>query len=102
RYGGFQDLMLNKSDALTHSGEWRGELLICVAYEDASGKRYDHVPRNEAVRRTLKPIYTRHPGWSEDISTIRHFADLPRNAQHSVAAVAKRIPAVAPAGGPWP
>ncbi len=102
RYGGFQDLMLNKSDALTHSGEWCGELLICVAYEDASGQRYNHVPRNEAVRKTLKPVYTRHPGWSEDISKVRHFADLPRNAQHYVAAMVKSILDVAYAGEPWP
>ncbi|HYP16707.1 MAG TPA: adenylosuccinate synthetase [Opitutus sp.] len=98
RYGGFQDLMLNKSDALTHGGEWRGELLICVAYEDAQGKRYAHVPRNEAVRKTLKPVYTRHPGWSEDISQVRRFADLPRNAQLYVAAMMKSILDVAYAG----
>ena len=98
RYGGFQDLMLNKSDALTHSGEWRGELLICTAYEDASGQRYTHVPRNEAVRKTLKPVYTRHPGWSEDISKVRHFAALPPNAQRYVAAMMKSILDVAYAG----
>jgi adenylosuccinate synthase len=102
RYGGFQDVMINKSDALTHSGEWQGELLICVAYEDAKGRRYDHVPRNEAVRRTLRPIYTRHPGWSEDISGVRHFADLPVNAQRYVAAMMKSTLAVAYAGEPWP
>ena len=98
RYGGFQDLMLNKSDALTHSGEWRGELMICTAYEDASGQRYTHVPRNEAVRKTLKPVYTRHPGWSEDISKVRHFAALPVNAQRYVAAMMKSILDVAYAG----
>ena len=102
RYGGFQDLMLNKSDALTHSGEWRGELLICVAYEDEAGKRYQHVPRNEAVRKTLKPVYTRHAGWSEDISKVRHFSELPRNAQRYVAAMVKSILDVAYAGEAWP
>src|ERR1700678_516876 len=75
RYGGFQDLMINKLDALTHSGEWRGDLLICTAYQDASGRRYGHVPRNEAVRRTLQPVYERYSGWTEDVSQIRHFAD---------------------------
>jgi adenylosuccinate synthase len=87
RYGGFQDLMINKADALTHSGDWQGELLICVAYEDAQGQRHTHVPRNEAVRKTLRPVYTRHPGWSTDISHVRHFADLPREAQQYVAAM---------------
>ena len=102
RYGGFQDLMLNKSDALTHSGEWRGELLICTAYEDAAGNRYAHVPRNEAVRRTLHPVYSRHAGWTEDISTVRHFADLPLNARRYVAAMMKSILDVAFAGEPKP
>ncbi|MDF9827572.1 adenylosuccinate synthase [Ereboglobus sp. PH5-10] len=87
RYGGYQDLMINKADALTHDGNWRGELLICTAYEDASGKRYHHVPRNEAVRRTLRPVYAKYAGWSEDISKIRSFADLPESARRYVAAM---------------
>lgn len=102
RYGGYQDLMLNKSDALTHSGEWHGELLICTAYEDASGKRYAHVPRNEAVRKTLRPVYSHHAGWTEDISKVRHFADLPKNAQRYVAAMMKSILDVAYAGESCP
>ena len=102
RYGGFQDVMINKSDALTHSGVWSGDLLICTSYQDAAGKIYRHVPRNEAVRKTLKPVYTAHPGWTEDISKIRHFAALPRNAQRYVAAMMKATLEVAYAGEPWP
>ena len=102
RYGGFQDLMINKSDALTHSGEWQGELLICIAYENASGQRWMHVPRNEALRKTLRPVYTSHAGWSEDISHIRHFAELPVNAQRYVAAMMKSTLDVAYAGETWP
>ena len=102
RYGGFQDIMINKADALTYAGDWRGELLICTAYEDASGKRFVHVPRNEAVRRTLRPVYSRHPGWSEDISSVRRFADLPAKAQRYVAAMIKSTLDVAYAGERWP
>ena len=102
RYGGFQDLMLNKSDALSHSGDWQGDLQICIAYEAPDGRRYTHVPRNEAVRRTLRPVYTSHPGWAEDISHVRHFADLPANARHYVAAMMKNVLDVAYAGAPWP
>lgn len=91
RYGGFQDFMINKADVLTHSGEWDGDLLICTAYEDVEGKRFPHVPRNEAVRKTLKPVYERYAGWSEDISMVRHFADLPVNAQRYVAGMAKAL-----------
>ncbi|MEY2879181.1 MAG: hypothetical protein RLZZ15_1561 [Verrucomicrobiota bacterium] len=102
RYGGFQDVMINKLDALTHSGEWRGDLLICTGYEDAAGKKVAHVPRNEAVRKTLRPVYTRHPGWSEDVSQVRRFADLPANAQRYVAAMMRSLLDVAYAGEPWP
>jgi adenylosuccinate synthase len=102
RYGGFQDLMINKSDALTHRGDWKGDLLICTAYEDASGRRYAHVPRNEAVRRTLRPVYSRHPGWSEDISNIRTFAGLPENARRYVAAMVRSTLEVAYEGLEWP
>jgi adenylosuccinate synthase len=99
RYGGFQDVMINKSDALTHAGEWRGELLICTAYEDASGRRFAHVPRNEAVRRNLRPVYSRHAGWSEDISGVRRFADLPAAARRYTAAMMRSILDVAYEGG---
>jgi len=102
RYGGFQDLMINKADALTHSGDWQGELLICTAYEDAQGRRYHHVPRNDAVRKMLKPVYSRHPGWSEDISQVRRFADLPSNARAYVAAMMKALLEVAYEGLDWP
>jgi adenylosuccinate synthase len=102
RYGGFQDVMINKSDALTHSGDWAGELLICTSYEDAAGRIYRHVPRNEAVRKALKPIYSRHAGWTEDISTVRHFAELPINARRYVAAMMKATLDVAYEGAPWP
>ena len=91
RYGGFQDVMINKLDALTHDGDWRGDLQICIGYESAEGKRFTHVPRNEAVRKTLRPIYTRHPGWSEDVSKVRKFADLPSNAQRYVGAMMKSL-----------
>ena len=102
RYGGYQDVMINKADALTHSGDWQGDLLICVAYEDASGKRFHHVPRNEAVRKTLRPVFTKHPGWSEDISAVRHFAGLPKNAQSYIAAMMRSTLDVAYHGEKWP
>ncbi len=102
RYGGFQDVMINKLDALTHSGDWNSELLICVAYEAADGRVFTHVPRNEAVRKSLRPVYQSHPGWAEDVSQLRHFADLPRAAQRYVAAMMKALLDVAYAGEAWP
>jgi adenylosuccinate synthase len=91
RYGGYQDFMINKIDALSGADE----LLICTAYEDATGRRYGHVPRNEALRKTLRPVYSKHPGWAEDISGVRHFADLPQNAQRYTAAMVRTLIEVA-------
>ena len=69
---------------------------------DADGKRYHHVPRNDALRKTLKPVYTRHPGWTEDVSHVRSFADLPVNAQRYVASMVKALVEVAFHGEPLP
>ena len=91
RYGGFQDVMINKLDALTWAGDWKGELRICTAYEDPQGRRHPHVPRNEAVRKTLRPVYASYPGWKEGLSGIRHFADLPEAARRYVAAMVRSI-----------
>jgi adenylosuccinate synthase len=102
RYGGGQDVMINKIDALTHAGDWRGDLFICTGYEAPDGRRLHHVPRDEAVRRTLKPVYESHPGWAEDISQMRRFADLPANARRYVAAMMRAVCAVAFEGGQQP
>jgi adenylosuccinate synthase len=98
RYGGFQDLMINKLDALTWSGDWKGDLMICTGYEYQDGKRCPHVPRNEAVRKSLRPVYERFPGWAEDISGVRRFADLPATARRYVAGMVRGILNVAYAG----
>ena len=39
------------------------------------------MPRNEALRKTLKPVYLGVPAWTEDISSIRFYEDLPEQAK---------------------
>ena len=97
RYGGYQDIVINKLDALSPAGEWTGdELLVCTGYADAFGADYAHVPRNDALRRTLKPVYARLPGWTEDASR-RSAASrgLPKNAANYIAFVMKTIVTIA-------
>ncbi len=92
RYGGYQDIVINKLDALSPAGEWTGdELSVCTGYIDAAGTPHAHVPRNDALRKTLRPVYTKLPGWTEDISKVRSFGDLPLNARRYIAFVMKSI-----------
>ena len=101
RYGGYDDIVINKLDALSYEGEWRegGELLVCTGYKDASGKLYNFVPRNDALRKTLKPVFAQLPGWSEDISSVRSFAALPEAAKRYVAFCVKSVIAIANKNG---
>lgn len=96
RYGGYQDLALNKLDALSYDSDWNGgELAICVAYQAPDGTRVPHVPRDDTFRRTLTPVYKYLPGWGEDLSAIRRFAELPETARRYVAEVMAAIIQVA-------
>jgi len=96
RYGGFQDIMLNKLDALSASGEWTGDALkICVAYEAPDGTQLRHVPRDDRLRKQCRPVYKEVPGWAEDISGVRSWADLPQNARAYVATAYKALTEVA-------
>lgn len=102
RYGGVQDICLNKLDVLTHSGDWQGNLKVCTHYVNDAGEIFRHVPRDSAVHKTLKPVYLELPGWSEDISNIRSFAALPVNTQRYVAAMVMSTLEVAFEGQDFP
>lgn len=100
RYGGYDDLVINKLDALSCSDDWKdGDLLICTHYEDKEGKKYHYVPRYDDIRRNLKPIYTALPCWKEDISSIRNFEKLPIEAKRYIAFCVKSVLDVAERGG---
>ena len=56
-------------------------LKICTGYE-YDGKILNDFPANLNVLSACKPICETLPGWSEDISNIRKFEDLPQNARN--------------------
>ncbi len=91
RYGGCQDLVINKIDALTYGDEWLpgGELLVCTGYRTPGGEVIRHVPRDMDTHRSLSPVYVQVPGWEEDISKVRTFDNLPLNAKRYVATMIK-------------
>lgn len=76
RVNGLTDFFLTKLDVLTGYAE----LPVCVAY-DVDGERVEEMPLTQTGLHHAVPIYEMLPGWSEDISAARTFADLPRNAQ---------------------
>ncbi len=76
RVNGLTDLFLTKLDVLS---SWE-RVPVCVAY-DVDGVRHDEMPMTQSEFARAKPIYESFPGWWEDISGCREFADLPANAQ---------------------
>jgi adenylosuccinate synthase len=99
RHCGFDDFVINKIDVLTHDEGWEGDLKLCVAYREPDGGIITSVPRDEALRRTLEPVYEDLPGWTEDLSVAKSFHDFPINAQRYVARmVSSVIEAAYPSG----
>ena len=82
RINGLTDLVLTKLDILT--GLER--IPVCVAY-DVDGVRFDEMPINQTDFHHARPIYEHLPGWSEDISGVRSFDDLPAAARDYVLAL---------------
>ena len=80
RINGVTDFVLTKLDVLTGLES----IPVCVAYE-VEGVRHDEMPVNQTDFHHAKPIYEYFPGWTEDISTARAMADLPKNAQDYIA-----------------
>lgn len=78
------DLVLTKLDVLTGLDE----IPVCVAYE-VDGKRYDAMPADQTSFHHATPVYENFPGWSEDISHVRSFEELPQTAQDYVLTLEK-------------
>jgi adenylosuccinate synthase len=91
RYGGFDELVINKLDALSDDGKSSLELKICVAYRKACGEITKCVPRQESIRKQISPVYETMPGWKDDLSKIDSFTDLPNEAKHYVARMVNSI-----------
>ena len=81
RYGGFDELVINKLDALSMDQGWEEKLKICTAYRFPDGKLTTSVPRSEEIRQTLEPVYETFDGWKEDLGSITSYHQLPQNAK---------------------
>ncbi|HEY9499739.1 MAG TPA: adenylosuccinate synthase [Terrimesophilobacter sp.] len=82
RINGVTDFVLTKLDVLTGIES----IPVCVAYE-VEGERIEEMPVSQSDFHHAKPIYENFPGWTEDITSVRRFEDLPKNAQDYVLAL---------------
>ena len=76
RINGLTDICLTKLDVLTGYET----IPVCVAYE-VDGVRTPEMPLDQTGFHHAVPVYEELPGWSEDITGVRSFEDLPANAQ---------------------
>lgn len=74
---GVTELALTKFDVLPRFGS---KMKIAVAYE-LDGQRLDYAPSSAALLEKSKPVYQEVELWSEDISGVRRFDDLPPKAR---------------------
>lgn len=86
RVSGITNLCLNSIDVLSGLESVK----ICVAY-DLDGERIDYYPASTEKLNRCQPIYEELPGWSEDITGVRRFEDLPVNAQNYVKRVTELV-----------
>lgn len=77
RVSGVNALSLNLLDVLTGLDT----IKICTAYE-INGEKIDYYPANLNDLAACKPVYEELPGWTEDITHVTHFKDLPANTQN--------------------
>lgn len=82
RINGVTDFVLTKLDVLTGLPT----IPVCVAY-DVDGVRFDEVPVSQSDFHHATPIYENFPGWTEDLTGVRSFEGLPKNAQDYVLAI---------------
>jgi adenylosuccinate synthase len=66
------------------------ELKICVAY-DIDGRRVEQFPSHVEDLRRARPIYEALPGWREEITGVRNFAELPAPARRYLARISQLV-----------
>jgi adenylosuccinate synthase len=97
RVNGLTDFFLTKLDVLSGLGQ----VPVCVGY-DVHGRRHDEIPMTQTDFHHATPVLEYLDGWSEDISSAREFADLPKNARNYVRTLEDMIGAPVAAIGVGP
>lgn len=79
RVAGFTEVALTKLDVLSGLKA----IKICEAYT-LNGRPVNKFIADVDQMKKIKPVYTELPGWQQDISGVRNFGSLPKEAQNYV------------------
>ena len=86
RVNSLTELFITKLDVLSGLEE----LKLCVGYKNSNEVLTDY-PYDQNILNTAEPIYETLDGWTDDISSIKNFEDLPTNAQTYIKAIEEFI-----------
>ncbi len=79
RLNSLSGLAITKLDVLTGLKQ----LKVCTGYR-LDGENISRLPANIKEVERLEPIYEELPGWEEDITNVRDFADLPQATKYYI------------------
>ncbi|MBI5778660.1 MAG: adenylosuccinate synthase [Planctomycetes bacterium] len=79
-------IAMTKLDVLSHLAF----LKVVVGYR-YKNKMLTHFPVDISILEGCQPVYETLPGWSEDISGIRKYRDLPENARKYIGFIEKKL-----------
>lgn len=86
RINGLTQLAMTKLDILSGLPQ----IPVCVAYT-RDGQPVNHFPPDLTELAQCQPVYEMLPGWDEDITMARAWAELPLNARRYVQFVAEQV-----------
>lgn len=98
---GWLDLVLTKSacqaNKVTNLAVTKIDVLsglkvvrLCISYK-INGAKATYIPGDADYLAHCQPVYETLPGWSQDLSDIRKFADLPKTAQNYLKFIEKFV-----------
>ena len=82
RVNSLTELFITKLDVLSGLDE----LKLCIGY-NTENKVITDYPYELTILESAEPIYETFDGWSDDISSVKNYADLPENAKTYLKAI---------------
>ncbi len=86
RVNSLTEIFLTKLDILSAFDT----IKVAVAYQSL-GQAYDEFPRQQRVLYNCTPVYETLPGWTTDISDVREYDDLPKEARAYIEFIEDRV-----------